>query len=72
MRYVYPFVSMTTVQRASTALTKTNIPHKVVELDADITKKGCAFGIEVPRRYLDFAENTMRQAGIRYKEHVEL
>ena len=72
MRYVYPFVSMTTVQRASTAMTKSNIPHKVVELDSTVTKKGCAFGIEVPRRHLDNAENVMRQSGIRYKDHIEL
>lgn len=72
MRYVYPFVSMTTVQRAVAAFNSSNIPHKVVELDTSITKKGCAFGIEVPRRYLDFAENVMRSAGIRYKEHIEL
>lgn len=63
---------MTSVQRASAALTKSNIPHNIVELDAAVTKKGCSFGIEVPKKHLDNAEKIMRQAGVRLKEHIEL
>lgn len=72
MRYIYPFASMTSVQRASKALTKSNIPHSIVELDASVTKKGCAFGIEVSKKQLDNAEKLMRQSGIRLKEYIEL
>lgn len=72
MRCIYPFASMTSVGRASAALTKSNIPHKIVDLDAAVTKKGCAFGIEVPKKHLDNAEKLMRQAGVRFKDHIEL
>ena len=72
MRCIYPFVSMTSVQRAASAFDKINLPYKIVELDPSVTKKGCSFGIEVPGKFLDLAEKTMKNAGIRYKEHLEL
>ncbi len=63
---------MTSVNRASSALTKTNIPHKIVELDATVTKKGCAFGIEIPEKQLENAENVIRKSGVRLKEVIQL
>ncbi len=63
---------MTSVQRATKALTKSNIPHNIVELDASATKRGCAFGIEIPKNQLDNAEKIMRKSGIRLKDYIEL
>ncbi len=63
---------MTSVGRAKAALEKTNIPHKVVELDASVTKKGCAFGIEVSANLQETAEKVMRRSGVRLKEVVKL
>ncbi len=72
MRCIYPFVSMTSVLRAKPSLEKANIRYRIVELSPNLTKRGCAFGIEVPCDSIDTAERAMRCAGVRYKEHIEI
>lgn len=72
MRCIYPFVSMTSVQRAVSAFERSHIPYKIVELAPEVTQRGCAFGIEISYKYLDLAEKSMKNSGIKYKEHIEL
>lgn len=70
MRCILPFVSMTTAQRGSSVLTKANIPHKIVEIESSLTRRGCAYGIEVPPLYSDGAERALKRARIRYGDII--
>ena len=61
---------MTTAQRGSSVLTKSNIPHKIVEIGSDLTRRGCAYGIEIPPLYADSAERALKHARIRYGDII--
>lgn len=63
---------MTTAQRGSDVLTKTNIPHKIVEIESNMTRRGCAYGIEIAPFYGDAAEKALKRARIRYGDMLTL
>ena len=72
MRCILPFISMTTAQRGSAVLTKSNIPHKIVEVESNMTRRGCAYGIEIAPFYVDTAESVLKRARIRYGDRITL
>ena len=72
MRYILPFVSMTTAQRGSAVLMKSNIPHKIVEIESNMTRRGCAYGIELSGFYTDAAEKTLKRARIKFGDLITL
>lgn len=72
MRCILPFISMTTAQRGSGILTKSNIPHKIVEIESNLTRRGCAYGIEIAPLYADTAERVLKRARIRYGDIISL
>lgn len=72
MRCILPFISMTAAQRGSGVLTKANIPHKIVEIESTMTRRGCAFGIEIAPLYSDTAERALKRARIRYGDVITL
>ena len=72
MRCVLPFVSMTTVQRGSTVLNNINIPHQIVGIDAALTRRGCAYGIELACIHTEQAERALKRARVRYGDLLTL
>ncbi len=65
-----PFVSMTTAQRGSAVLTKINIPHRIVNIEVGLTRRGCAYGIELASYFVDAAETALKRARIRYGDVI--
>lgn len=66
MRCILPFISMTAAQKGSRILTSVNIPHKIVGIDASLTRRGCAYGIEIACIYADAAETALKRRHIQY------
>lgn len=72
MRCVLPFISMTSAQRGSAVLDKARIPHKIVGIDSGLTRRGCAYGIEIAPFYAETAEKELKRARIRYGDIITL
>lgn len=72
MRCILPFISMTTAQRGSAALQKAGIPHKIIEIESRLTRRGCAYGIEIAPFYAESAERTLKRGHIRYGDIITL
>ena len=70
MRYILPFISMTAAQRGSAVLTKSNIPHKIIEIESNLTRRGCAYGIELAQFYTEAAESALKRGRIRYGDLI--
>ena len=72
MRCILPFISMTAAQRGSRVLEVNNIPHRIVEIDSNMTRRGCAYGIEVACCFADNAEMVLKHRRIRYGDLLQL
>ena len=71
MKCIYPFISMTTVNKCSEAFANNTLPYKITELNPSVTKRGCSFGIEIPCRYTENAEEIMRRYGIKHGDMIK-
>lgn len=60
--------SLTGALRAEGFLQNAGVPARVVKLPAGSTKKGCAYGLEMPGVYLDDALRMIEGARIRHGE----
>ncbi len=72
MRCVLPFISMTTAQRGSAVLNGAGIQHRIVGIDASLTRRGCSYGIEIACVNSDSAERVLKRARIRYGDLLTL
>ena len=63
---------MTAAQRGSRVLSNANIPHKIVGIEANVTRRGCAYGIEIACLYSENAEIVLKRQRVRYGDLVKL
>ncbi len=62
---------MTLAIKAKDALTESAIFSSIVKLDSDMTKKGCAYGLEIPCDQLGNAKSVFAKHRIKIREYVE-
>lgn len=63
--------SITYAIKGQKALSINSIRSRVIKLDANQTKKGCAYGIEVDNLDLNNAVHIFNKSGIPYSEVIE-
>ncbi len=59
------FASQTYAIKAQKALKDASIPSRVIKLDGEKSKKGCAYGVELPCSLLESAKNILRYERIK-------
>lgn len=64
--------SMTHAMKAKKALKDIYIEASIVKLDANMTKKGCAYGVEFDCVNLYAAENALLKNRIQYNQIINL
>ena len=63
--------SITLAMKAQDALTRGAVFSKIVKLDSDMTKKGCAYGLEIPCGQLSSAKTIFANQKIKIREYAE-
>ncbi|MBQ8545836.1 MAG: DUF3343 domain-containing protein [Clostridia bacterium] len=64
--------SMTQAMKAKKALLNAYIDASVIKLDADLSKKGCSYGVKFDCVNLYAAENTLLKNRIQYNQIINL
>ena len=62
---------MTAALRAKDALTRGAVFSNIVKLDSSMTKRGCAYGLEIPCSSLGNAKSIFQRERIKIREYVE-
>lgn len=63
---ILTFNSQTAAIGAKRALKRDGIPSRVVDVDPRLTRRGCAYGIELERKYSAAAIDSLAARGIEY------
>ena len=61
------FASQTYAIKAQKALASASIPCRVVKLDGKKSKKGCAYGVEIPCSLIDNSKSILNKAKIKVR-----
>ncbi len=67
MDCIATFASQTYAIKAQKVLAASAIPCRVIKLDGEKSKKGCAYGVEIPCSLLDNSKNILSRARINIK-----
>lgn len=67
MDCIASFASQTYAIKAQKVLKAAAIPAGVIKLDGEKSKKGCAYGVEIPCSLLENAKTVLRNEKIRAK-----
>ena len=62
--------SMTLAMKAKEALYSEAILSYVVKLDSDMTKRGCAYGLEIPCNQMKNAKAVFNKKRIKIREYI--
>lgn len=63
--------SLTLAMKAQDALSGGAVFSKIVKLDSDMTKKGCAYGLDIPCGQLSSAKTIFANRKIKIREYIE-
>lgn len=63
--------SLTLAMKAQDALTSGAVFSKIVKLDSDMTRKGCAYGLKIDCGQLDAAKAIFAERRIKIREYAE-
>lgn len=64
--------SMTLAIKAKKALAETNIFSEIIKLEPNMTKKGCAYGIQFDCTWLYTVKDVLTQKRIKFSEIISL
>lgn len=62
--------SMTHAIKAKRALSSAGIPCEIVNLDSNVTKRGCAYGVSFPCNMTDRAQAILKRYDLDYGEII--
>lgn len=68
MDCIASFASQTYAIKAQKALTAASIPSKVIRLDGEKSKLGCAYGITIPCGLLESSKELLSKSRIRVRK----
>ncbi len=67
MDCIASFASQTYAIKAQKALSNSVIPSRVIKLDSEKSKRGCAYGVTIPCSLLESAKNILDSSRIRVR-----
>ena len=67
MDCIASFSSQTYAIKAQRALAASDIPSRVIKLDGEKSKKGCAYGVLLPCSLLENSKNILERSRIRVR-----
>ena len=71
MDCIASFASQTYAIKAQKALSNAAILSRVIKLDGEKSKRGCAYGVEIPCSLLESAKKTLERSGIRVRRYYK-